>query len=234
MKYIIIILVIVLVIGVALIVFKKISRAARGISSSIREVNTLFNNVKEATSSIKQMQEDGTFEEPKSVGGATQVYLKKVLNDFPQFHNDDAQSEIKQVIENYLYYRYGKDESFNTELVNQNLFQDLKKASSGTIENIKFNGIAIYGYLKSREYATIDYKCSVGFDLDGKRKETRYAVKYTNQLSDHEIASVGMKCPNCGAPIGTNDLQCPYCGAKIIKDTIMNWAVTQIEQEYSI
>lgn len=226
-KFIIIAAIIVVIIIVITNMIKRIHRKIT--TNVISPIRDIVNGINQVRTSV----DNGDFEEKKSVGGATSLYLPKIMKDFPQFHKEDAESEVKTVLENYLYYRYGTATEFNTSLVNQNLFKNLTKESSGNVSQMVFNGIAIYAYEKSKEYATILYKVSVGFNIDSKRIETRYSVKYTNQLSEHEIASVGMKCPNCGAPLGeTKYVACPYCNAKIIKDTIMNWAVTSIEPDF--
>ena len=137
---------------------------------------------------------------------------------------------MESVLSNYLYYRYGNAKKFESSLVHSKLFADLKKESNGIITNLRFNGIAIYNYEKEDEFATITYKCSVGFDLDGRRNETRWVIKYSNRLRDPDDAILAMKCPNCGAPLGnTRGDACPYCGAKLTRDTTMAWQVIKID-----
>lgn len=224
-----IVIVIAIIAVAAIVLVNKIKSLANSqLFSTAKDVANAFHE-------MKNMSDEGAFEEPKSVGGATQVFLSKIKKDFPQYHNDDAESEIKSVLQSYLYYKYGESDKFDSSLINPEVFRDLKKEYKESISAIKFNSIAIYGYEKSKEYATILYKCSVGFNMSDRRIETRFSIKYTNQLSEHSIASAGMKCPNCGAALSTTEQgNCPYCGVRVIKDTIMNWAITDIQPDYKI
>ena len=99
------------------------------------------------------------------------------------------------------------------------------------ISDITINKISISNYKKSDEYATIEYQCSVGFNKNAQRVETRYVIKYTLRLTDSSISTKAMTCPNCGATIeSTLETHCAYCDAKIIRDTIMSWLFTDIKE----
>lgn len=144
---------------------------------------------------------------PKSVSGATELYLKQISRDFPDFCPSEAKNEISQYIEQYA------------------------AKQGGT--NIRINRISISGYRKYDTYATIQYQCSTGFNRpEGNRYETRYILDYTLKIKDNGSASAVMKCPNCGAALQHTDiLQCPYCDIKIIRDTILSWDVTSIKEK---
>lgn len=153
---------------------------------------------------MEEMEENST---PKSVSGATSIYLKQIERDFPEFCVSEAQREIQEYIEEFVLEKNGK--------------------------NIRVNQIAISGYKKAETYATIQYQCSVGFDTpEQSRYETRYCLEYTLKLVEEGVAAAVMKCPNCLATLESTDVsKCPYCDVKIIRDTILNWDVTSIKEK---
>lgn len=168
--------------------------------------------------------------EPKSVGGSTKIYLKQIMRDFPDYNNEDAENAIKTFVFEYLEIKYGIKNNFVKSRISDKILLTPEKTGNN-ISNIKLNEIAIYRYSKTTNFATITYRCSVGFDNNGNRIETRYEVDYTLQLAEDNIASLSMKCENCGGVLSsTDELVCPYCGAAIIKDTILNWFITEIKE----
>lgn len=207
---------------------RKINRMSQeliGVSTNdiktiVSTINTL-NDVAEETVS------------PKSVGGATNVYLKQIERDFPDFHNCDAESAIKTFVSEYLMIKYEGKTGFNNANVDKGILNLIEKSTNTQdVQNITFNKIAISGYRKSDEYATINYQCSVGFDINGRRIETRYKMNYTLRLLQNNIATKALICPNCGATIeSTSETNCPYCDTKIIRDTIFNWIFSSIIEE---
>ena len=152
---------------------------------------------------IREMEETPA---PKSVSGATSIYLKQIDRDFPEFCVSEAEREVKEYIEEFVLEKNGK--------------------------NTRINQIAISGYRKAETYATIQYQCSVGFDTpDQSRCETRYSLEYTLKLVEEGVVAAAMKCPNCLATLEATDVsKCPYCDLKIIRDTILNWDVTSIKE----
>lgn len=205
-------------------VLKTVQRTARSIKSTITDVTTVVNAVKEIADAADDIPDI------KTVGGATDMYLKSIVRDFPDYHNSAAESDIRTFIHEYVNITYGTMEKFEKSQISSKILIGVNKISSGVITNLLINKIAIYGYKKTKEYATIEYRVSVGFDVDGKRIETRYKVGYTYQMYDDNIATNAMKCPNCGAPLAElKNGACPYCGAAITKDTIMSWDITSID-----
>lgn len=224
MPVIIAIVIIAVIIGVVSSVLKKIRRTVRSIKSTISDVSNIASTVKMMASEMDDIVE------PKSIGGSTSMYLKMIEKDFPDYHNPDAENAIRTFLTEYTNIRHGSQNEFKTSKVNDKVLINVNKGTSGRISNLIFNKIAIYDYKKTREYATVTYRCSLGYDLNGKRIETRYEVDYTLQLLDNETATVATKCPNCGGTYSTTDNCCPYCGAGIIKDTLLTWFITKANE----
>ena len=226
-EIIIVILVIFLILYICQSIRKNIRRVMRKHVNNILYAKGVFKDTQELINAVKEAQEEVT---PKSIGGLTDIYLKNINEDFPNFHNQDAESAIRTLIIEFLNIRYGKQQDFEKSSVNNKLLLNIQKEGLHNISNITINKIAIYDYNKTVDYATINYKCSFGYDLDGKRKEERYSIDYTLQLSNNDSQSA-MVCENCGGVLSVNDkYECPWCGAKIIMDTIMNWNFTELTE----
>lgn len=219
-----------IVIGIILVIIAGIAYAVKYIKRTIRRKinNVLGCSVSELTHSLQEAE----LIQPKSVSGATNIYLKQIERDFPYFHNSDAEVAIKNFLTEYIGIKYEGKENFKNSNVDSGILSTIEKETPSDIQNIVFNKISISGYHKSDEYATISYQVSTGFDLHSKRYETRYKVNYTLRLSDNNIATKAVICPNCGATIeSTSETKCPYCDTKIIRDTILNWVISSIVEE---
>jgi hypothetical protein len=212
---------------------RNIKRKVNSISNELFGVSP--SDVAYAVSAVKaigDMAESGELAEPKSVGGATSIYLKQIEEDFPDFHNDDAEVAIKTFVTEYIDIQYNNKKDFTHSKVYKELLPQIKKHSQkSNISNIDFHKISICAYKKSDEYATIEYRASVGYNTNSKRIETRYIIDYSLRLSNNSVATQALICPNCGATIESTSLtNCEYCGTKIIRDTILNWSISSIKE----
>jgi hypothetical protein len=207
---------------------RKVNSVTRDIiGCSPSDISAIINTAKTISEIAEEMPEK------KSVSGATEIYLKQIKKDFPDFHHLDAENALKIFISEVLSIQYEGLNSFQNSNVDSNIIKLIEKTEFvQKISDLTFNKIAISGYQKSDEYATIQYQCSVGFNGDNKRFETRYRVEYTLRLSNQNIAISAFICPNCGATIeNTSNTICEYCNTKIIRDTILNWIFTSIEEK---
>ena len=222
-----------LILFIILIVFITIlvSKVVRSIKSTIRRARSTIGDVATIARVIDSAVNTGEVKKDiRHVGGATNIFLPLIAKDFPDFHNHSAESDVRTFVEEFINILYGKDTGFKKSRILTTVRLEPNKVKSSVVSNFKINRIAIYGYKKTKEYATIIYRISAGFNVDSERYEEAYDVMYTYQISEHEISTFVAKCTNCGAPI--NDLQlskCPYCDAAFIKDTIMSWDVSDIK-----
>ena len=167
--------------------------------------------------------------DPKTVFGATSIYLPQVLRDFPDFHNNDAVAAVKTLLCEYLAIRYEGRRSFVKSVVSEGLTATIDRQPGHTVENEAVHQVAMSRYVKTKECATITYQASVGYLLDGKRVEERYAVEYTLSLRDEFGEKKALICPQCGGVYAsTSETACPFCGAGIVRDTIKSWRFTSI------
>ena len=235
-KYIILLIVAIILLVVVVIIINTVKKFTRKIHRTISDVASITNTISKIGSTIPKNQIDNV-PEVKTVGGATNILLPQIHNDFPDFHNLDAENDVKSVIKDYLSIIHGNKKNFNEGTVSANVPKMVSSKNSGKISNVVFHRIAIYNYQKTLDYATITYRCSVGYKLNEKQIETRYEVQYTLQLKDQGVTTEILKCLNCNAPLddfnGSKNKYngvCPYCNTKIIRDTIMSWLVSDIKE----
>lgn len=207
------------IIGVIYAIVNEVKRTIRRKLNTVLNVGTLLSSVGEMEAAT-----------PKSVGGATNMFAEQIKRDFPNFHLPDAEYVIVQFISDIIHMQYGRRNEFISDKVSMSK-DNVHKTSSGNIGNIKINKIVISNYIKSNLTATIVYRCSVGFDLDDKRVETRYEVSYSTELKSDASKGTVINCPNCGAAISiTSDCLCEYCKSQVYYDSILNWMITSVEE----
>ena len=185
--------------------------------------------IREARFLLRFAKEDPGAPEPKTVFGATSIYLPQVVHDFPDFHNSDAIAAVKTLIYEYLAIRYEGKLRFMQSVVSEGLLAMVDRDPGHTVTGETVHKAAMSNYVKTRECATITYQASVGYLLDGTPVEERYAVEYTMSLRDEYGEKKALVCPCCGgAYTSTSQTVCAYCGAGIVRDTVKSWRFTSI------
>ena len=183
------------------------------------------------SSVIKQAKEAENTPSPRTVFGATSLYLPKIEKDFAGFHYPDAVAAVKVFVCEYLAVKYEQAGKFKTSVVADNLLSMIDITSGHNVTDETVHNVAISGYNKTREYATIVFQAAVGYKLDGKPLEERYAVEYTLKLRENGMEKKSLICSQCGGAFeSTAQTKCPFCGAGIIRDTILSWRFSSIEK----
>lgn len=214
---------------VFLLIFIAIIALIAGICKVVEHINHI-SSLTSTISTLSKMESDNP--EPKSVGGATEIYLKQIKNDFPDFIETEAESAINVFVHEYLNIIYHQIVRFDNANIDDRLL-DYLNISDYCVEpkNIVINQISIASYKKSDEYATITYNVSVGYNIKNTRIETRYKINYTFKILDEYKFSEALTCANCGGSLeSTSTMVCPYCDTKIIRDTIMSWKFSSIKE----
>ncbi len=211
------------VIAIVGIIRRKIRSAASSLFGGLKMSDLSY--------AIKSAREAETNPSPRTVFGATSIYLPQILKDFPDFHESDAVAAVKKLIFEYLSIKYEGLEKFSDLNVEPGLERMVDvKTKDGNVTGEKVHAVAISKYEKTKEYATITYQASVGYSVEGKPTEERYAVEYTLKLRENDIEQKTLICPQCGGAFdSTSQTVCPYCGSGIIRDTIMSWKFSSIE-----
>ena len=192
---------------------------------------------------------------PKSVAGATKLYMPQIMRDFPEFHFEEMRERAENVLRSYLYSIDRESSSHLTEgtdelraeletLIDMYRSEDTKEH----FEDIKIHKTEIFKYNKEKGRVSIIFQSAVGFVnyverggkvIKGKKDritQCRYNVE-VSYIQDREyIAETGMDghsltCPNCGAPItglGNNRI-CKYCGTAVTEVFNINvWMFTGV------
>ena len=193
---------------------------------------------------------------PKSVSGATKLYMPQIMKDFPEFHLEEMKERAENVLRSYLYsidressrhLTEGTDElraELDTEIAMRR-----SEDSREHFENIQIHKTEIFKYNKEKGRVSVIFQSAVGFvnyvERNGKvikgKKDRLTQCRYNVEVSyiqDREyVVETGMDghsltCPNCGAPItglGDNRI-CKYCGTAVTEVFNINvWMFTGVK-----
>ena len=205
-------------------IYKRVKRTRDALLGSIDALGGLAAGLNGASVS-------GEAQEPRSVSGATSLYLPKIEEDFADFHYPEAVAAVKAFICEYLSVKYegGRFSVSNVDPGVAATVDKLPEKHSVTDEAV--HRTAICGYTKTEEYATITFRAAAGYKLDGRQTEDRYDIEYTLKLREEGIEQKSLICPRCGGAFtSTSEKVCPYCGSGIIRDTVMSWRFTSIRE----
>lgn len=192
---------------------------------------------------------------PKSVAGATKLYMPQIMKDFPEFHYEEMRERAENVLRSYLYSINEENSSHLTEGTDE-LRAELDteiamRRSEDTrehFENIKIHRTEIFRYNKERGRVSIIFQSAVGFInyverggkvIKGKKDrftQCRYNVEVSYIQDRQYVEATGMdghslSCPNCGAPITGlgQERVCRYCGTAITEVFNINvWMFTGV------
>ena len=182
---------------------------------------------------------------PKSVFSVENVSLKKVNKDFPDLNINELKAEAEKAIFDVFKAVENKDRNAFLE-VNQNInsfinsmIDDAGK-SNVRFDNIKIHRTVINRYEKTSSTANIYFQTSfeyykqVGKGLGMKvqdRMKTEFIYVFDSLKYDNK-KSLGLKCPNCGAPVKSlGNKVCEYCGVGIRDIVKKNWVFNKIIQD---
>ena len=218
-----------------------ISRAAFGTSSVLE--------------GIDQMQKDyaGT---PKSVAAMTSVYLPNIIRDFPHFQFDEMREKAQNALCSYLLAVSSENASLlqegNSDLRNKldNQIQILKQQNMHEhFEGVRIHRTEISAYRKAGGRCIITFQSGVEYIhyvMDQNRnvvkgnRDSIFQSKYDvdliyiqdrNLVEDQKESSLGLNCPNCGAPLTMlGAKECEYCGSPVVELNIHVWSFGEIRE----
>ena len=194
-----------------------------------------------------EKSEYDTRETPKSISSMDSVYLTHLKDDFPGINVNELKSmaencildvlnavEIKNV-KNLTKYP-GKIVSYAEKLIEDT------KGKQVSYDNIKIHKTAITTYGHDKVTATVtfstalEYICKKEGDKAGKKVQDRFKTEVVYVIDAEKYGkfrdSIGINCPNCGAPIMTlGEKKCAYCGTTIMIITKNAWIVNNIKQD---
>ena len=244
-----IIIILVLIVGLVIagVVFvRRVQQKVRQFSRSMFGTDSVAEGLRK-----QEAEYAGT---PKSVSGATSLYLPQIMRDFPEFHAEEMKERAESVL---LSYMQGVTES-NYKLLSEGtreLEEELKmkiralqnEGCKERFERIKIHRTEIHKYRKEKGRCSIVYQSTVGcvhyVEKDGKvvrgKKEMltqhRYNVEVCyiqdrDMIEDSTDTGYALNCPNCGAPLTSlGATTCPYCDSPVVAYNIHTWNFTGVD-----
>lgn len=239
----------IIVLVLVLVIILSICLGIRYLKNKTREFSRMMFGTDNLGEGIRR-QEAEYASTPKSVSGATSLYLPQIMRDFPEFHLDEMKRRAEGVLRAYL---QGIHEENPSVLDTVDVTEELKDKLSMKIralqndgcherfEQIKIHRTEIHRYRKERGRTSIVFQSAVGhityLEKDGKlirgKKDRLTQNRYNVELcyiQDRALVegmdSVGysMICPNCGGAINVlGDKECPYCGSVVKEFNIKVW-----------
>ena len=242
-------LVILAVIALAVVcVVVKAKKAVRNFSGQAFGTNTIAQGLRQ--------QKEMLAETPKSLKAMTGIFLPRIERDFPEFHYEHYKEKSENMLRSYISAVALKDASkllpCARELENKTkaVIEDLKN-SKKTVhsKNIVIHDTQISNYIKKNGNCYVEFQSAVGYIhyvedekgeiLEGdKNYKTQTAFTVTlahiqneDELLEHTSGTVGLTCPNCGAPIKSIGQKfCDYCGTGVREINIHTWKFIDIEE----
>lgn len=193
---------------------------------------------------------------PKSVSAMTSLYLPKIKRDFPEFQYDEMKVRAENVLTSYLMAvsagNPGLLKEGSRELkdkLEMHITQLKGRGEKEQFESIKLHRTEISDYKKRNGRCVITFQSSLQYKYSlreegGKLKEGNPQIltqeKYNTELvyiqdrnliEDERDLSLGMNCPNCGAPVsGLGSKVCEYCGTPVIELNIYAWTFHNVSK----
>lgn len=184
-------------------------------------------------------------ETPKSLGSMDSLYLSNLRKDFP----DINLNELKRLTESFILEIFDSIENKDiTRLSNKNekiiafvnaKIEDLKDKKV-EFSNLKIHNTVLNKYENSNGIANIYLATSFEYY---KRVENGEKRKIQNRIKSEfiyiidpnsvkeSIRSLGLNCPNCGAPIKTiHHKSCVYCKSGIVDLVKKSFVLNDIKE----
>ena len=110
---------------------------------------------------------------PKSISGATNIYLNKILADFPDFHLPEAKASVELLINEYLPIRFEGAKNFVKSEVEASLAKSVRTEEKIlNVSDISVHKISISNYIKTNELQRLLIRLRQDTDLRKKKKKT--------------------------------------------------------------
>ncbi len=245
----------IVILGLPLVIFVCIYIAIRKAKRAVENFSRDAFGTSDIMEGFKQVEQEYA-STPKSVSAMTSLYLPKIKRDFPEFQYDEMKVRAENALTSYLLavdqMNAGLLKEGNQELRDKLEMRIEMLRSAGNREgfgSIKLHRTEISDYRKRNGRCIITFQTALqyyhtlkaedGRILDG-RSGLLTQAKYNTDviyIQDRELVtderdlSLGLNCPNCGAPIaGTGSKVCEYCGTPIIELNIYAWTFSNITE----
>ncbi len=250
---IILVLVLAIILTVTVVGFMAY-RKAKEVTDTVKGYSNALFGTENPLEGMKRVEMEGS-QVPKSVSGATHLYLPQIMRDFPEFHLDEMKRRVENVLVSYLrsidecnsvLLTEGMDE-LKAELsmrINMNRDRGVKE----NYQRINVHQTEIYQYRKTEGRCSVVFQTSVEYlhfvEKSGKivegRDDLKTQSKYNVELvyiQDRETienigeSGLGLNCPNCGAPLESLGAKvCRYCDTPVVEFNIKTWGFSSVKE----
>lgn len=206
-----------------------------GIARWIRQLSRLAFGTTNILKGFQQMEQE-LEKTPLSVGGATDMYLSRILKDFPDFHRQTIEESVKQFLTQY----YNSLEQGNINLLDKTKITDNVRAmlrseiadlsNRPVIDRVKVHKMAISHYSKGEDLATVRYQVSSEYYDGVKFHQLKHEVDLSYLFEAMDQTSFALNCRNCGAPLKKENTVCAYCGTAVIRNIGRLWWISNYRE----
>lgn len=195
---------------------------------------------------IIQMREFLDEETPKSLSSLDSLYLERIKSDFPQMNINELKALVeKNIVEclDAIEEKSIKGLKTTNEKVRNYILTKIKDLKDNHIEykNIKFHKTVVSKYENNHDVATIYF--GTAFEYSYQKNKDNFRKKQDRVITeciyvidsdkvDNQLKSLGLNCPNCGAPIKSLKYKkCSYCGSGIVDLVTKSFTINNIENK---
>lgn len=221
-------------------VYKRVTGKLRSLSRQLFGTSDFVAGMK--------MAADVQAETPKSVSAMTRIMEPQIMRDFPEFSWNQFKHKAENMLTSALLAISANDPnrlveaSEDVRMQVENIIADNRANNIGeTYSDIDIHQTEIANYQKRDGKCVITIQSAVGYmyykmqdgkviDGDRQRKtQTKYNVElvYVQDVDEAKVGtSVGITCPQCGAPVKNLGAKyCEYCGCGIVELNIRVWSL---------
>lgn len=232
------------------IVYRKVRRSVMSFSRSLFGTSNLVEGYKKQQAELA--------ETPRSIPAMTKIYLPQISRDFPEFNYTEFKQKAENLLKSYLLAISAKDiaklSNASDEIKEQvsSIIADLELSGLNEyFEQISIHRTEICRYTKENGVCTVFLQSALEYfnftkdeagnmvsGSDSLKKQTVYEMELTyvqdiNKIKSASMGdkSIGLNCPNCGAPISSvGQKVCAYCGSGIREINIYSWSFNKIRE----
>ncbi len=241
---------ILVIIGLVFYAVKKIKRKVNRVSRQLFGTNPT-NVVRK----IKRAQAEFAAT-PKSLSAATDIYLPRIIEEFPEFNYDEMRRRAENVLLSYLQCISDCDvkdlEDANDELENQ-LEHYIRNMIANNVRehfsNYRIHKTEISAYHRENGRCSVVFQSAIQYHhyvtnrqgrcVSGSEsaiEQSRYNIELVyiqdrDYIEENYNAGEALNCPNCCAPVkNIGAKMCEYCMSPIVEFNIRVWQFCSIKE----
>ena len=200
------------------------------------------------TTNIKDIfdkQEYEIQETPKTLFGMESIYLSTISKDFPDLNINELKAMAEDYIIKYLNIIESKDLSglnYTSEKLNSFVKSKILDLGNKNVcyDSIKVHKTILNRYEKNKGIASMKFQTALEYRYkenndEYKKIQDRFSTEFIYIIDERQVSksskTLGINCPNCGAPIyNIGEKKCTYCGSGIKEIVKRVWILNNISQ----